>query len=80
MFDGTNLTLISGVDQDKLMFGSPKDPLFIGVSSSSTYKSRYKWEIKTKIRTQQYIQMHIGVKEIQQLNPVGPDHRHNIRP
>ena len=32
-----------------------------------------------KIRTQQYIQQNTGVKEIQQLNPGGPDHRHNIR-
>ena len=33
-----------------------------------------------KVRTQQYIQLNTGVKEIQQLNPGGPEHRHNIRP
>ena len=33
---------------------------------------------KTKIRTQQYIQLNTGVREIQQLNPDWPDHRHKI--
>ena len=35
---------------------------------------------KTKIRTEQYIQLNTRVNEIQQLNPGGPDYRHNIRP
>ena len=39
-----------------------------------------KERIKTKIRTQQYIQLNTGVKEIQQLNLSGPDNRHRIRP
>ena len=34
----------------------------------------------SKIKTHQYIQLHTGVKEIQQLNPGGPNHRHSIRP
>ena len=57
MFDGTNLTLFSDVDQDKKMFGCMKDPLLIDVSSLSTYNSRYK-----KVSTQQYIQLYTGVK------------------
>ena len=32
------------------------------------------------LRTQQYIQLNTTAKEIQQLNPGGPDQRHNIRP
>ena len=35
---------------------------------------------KSRIRTQQYIQLNTGAKEIQQLNPGGPSNRHNIRP
>ena len=33
---------------------------------------------KTKMRTQQYKQLNTGAKEMQQFNPGGPDHRHNI--
>ena len=70
MFEGTNLTLISDVDQNKynLCLARIKDPLLIDVSFPSIYTSG-----KT-IRTQQYIQLHTWVKEIQQLNPGGPDH------
>ena len=32
------------------------------------------------IRTQKYIQLNTGVKQIQQLNAGAPDHRLNIRP
>ena len=38
------------------------------------------WKLdKTKIRTQPYIQLNTRVKEIQHLNPGGPDQTHNIR-
>ena len=42
MFGGTNLTLISDVDQVNRCLVCMKDPLPIDVSSPSTYKSRYK--------------------------------------
>ena len=48
MFNGTNLTLNYGVDQNTLMFGSKKDPLIINALSPSIYKSRYKKEIKQR--------------------------------
>ena len=39
------------------------DSLLIDVSAPSKYKSRYKKGDKTKIRTQQYIQLNTGLKE-----------------
>ena len=33
----------------------------------------------TENESQQYIQLIIGAKDIQQLNPGGPEQRHNIR-
>ena len=50
-----------------------KDSLLIHASSSGTYKSRYKKGDKAKIRNQQYINLNTGAKEIQQVNPGGPD-------
>ena len=35
---------------------------------------------KTKIRTQQYIQLNTGAKEIKQFTAGGPDNRPNIKP
>ena len=35
---------------------------------------------KTKIRTQQYIQLNTGAKEIKQLKPSGPYNRLTIKP
>ena len=35
---------------------------------------------KAKIRTQQYIKLNTGAKEIQQVNPGGPDNSQSIRP
>ena len=49
-----------------------KDPKSIHESFSRTYKSRYKGDI-AKIKTQQYIKLNTGAKEIQQLNPDGHD-------
>ena len=37
------------------------------------HKSRYKKGDKAKIRTQKEIKLDIGAKEIQQVNPGGPD-------
>ena len=57
-----------------------KDPLLINASSPRTYKSRYKKEIKSKIRIQQKIKLNTGAKEIQQVNPGGPDNSQSITP
>ena len=62
MFDGTNLILISDVDQDTKVFGSHERSLTHNISSPGTYKSRYKKEIQIKIKTQQYIQLNTGAK------------------
>ena len=35
---------------------------------------------KAKIRTQQYIKLNTGAKEIQKVNPGGPDNSQSIRP
>ena len=35
---------------------------------------------KAKLRTQQYMKLNTGAKEIQQVNPGGPDNSHCIRP
>ena len=35
---------------------------------------------KAKIRTQQYIKLNTRAKEIQQVNPGGPDNSQGIRP
>ena len=48
MFDGTNLSLISDEDQDTRMFGLHERALTYDVSFPSTYKSRYKKEIKQR--------------------------------
>ena len=48
MFDGTNLTLNFDVDQDKQILVRTIDFLLILASSPSTYKSRYKKEIKQR--------------------------------
>ena len=56
-----------------------KYPQLIDVTSCRKYKSRYKND-GTKIMTQQYKQLNTGIKDIQQLEPGGPDHRHNTRP
>ena len=42
MFDGASLTIISGMDQDKLMLIRMEVPLLFDVSSPSKYKLRYK--------------------------------------
>ena len=54
---------------------SMKDPLLINASYPRTYKSD-----KAKVRTKQYIKMNTGAKEIQQVNPDGPDNSQSIRP
>ena len=54
------------------MFGSHERALFIkliDVSSPSKYLLNYKKRDETKIRTQQYIQLKTGVKEIQLARP-----------
>ena len=47
MFKGTNLTPNSEVHQNTQMFGSHERPL-IDASSSSTYTSRYRNEMKQR--------------------------------
>ena len=42
MFDGASLTIISGMDQDKLILVHMEVPLLFDVSSPSKYKSRFK--------------------------------------
>ena len=60
MFNGTDLALNSAVDQDTLMFGSHELSLFIDESSHRSYKGD-----KSKIMTQQLMQLNNGAKETQ---------------
>ena len=48
--------------------------------SANKYNLRYINRCTAEIRTQQYIQLITGVKEIQKINLGERDHRHNIRP
>ena len=48
MFEGTNFTLISDVGQDTTFLVRMTDPLLIDVLSPSTYKLKYKKEIKQR--------------------------------
>ena len=48
MFEGANLSLISDVDQDKLMFGSHEISLTYRCIIPSKCKSRYKKEMKQR--------------------------------
>ena len=78
MFDRTNITLISDVDQDTYRFGSQKIPN-LSIYNILAHTTLDLKRDKTKIRTQQYIQLNTRAIEIKQLNPGGSDHRHNIR-
>ena len=75
MFNGTKLTLNSDVDEDAMMFGGSLTYIIFKYIQLKILKRD-----QTNIRTQQYIHLNTGAKEFQQLNPGGPDQRHNFRP
>ena len=71
MLNDTNLTLYSNVDLDTLIdvWFACKIP---NLSKHHLHANQdIKKEDRTKIRTQQYMKLNTGAKEIQQINPVG---------
>ena len=80
MFNGTNLTFNSDVDYDTYLSVRMKDPEHIDASSPSTYKSRYKKEIKQRQGLKSTYNCIPEQQKSNNLNPSGPDQRHNIRP
>ena len=79
-FHGTNLTLISDVDQDTKMFGLHERPLAYQCIISKNVQIKVYQGDKAKIRIKQYIKLNIRAKEIQQVSPSWPYNSQSIRP